>query len=125
MVVGIGVDIVQTSRIEGALERFHDRFLHRVFTEQEQAVCSQTNDVSRLAARFAAKEAVMKALGTGRAHGKRWIDVEIVGHGGPPRVLLHGQARILAEDLGIDNIHLSLSHEREYAIAFVVATTSL
>ena len=64
----------------------------------------------------------MKALRTGRARGVRWIDVEIIGHGGPPRVALHGQARTVAEELGIRTIHLSLSHEREYAVAFVVAT---
>lgn len=114
---------MQISRIEAAVQRFADRFLDRVFTLQEQQVCSQTNCSARLAARFAAKEAVMKALRTGRAHGVRWTDVEVIGFGGPPEVKLHGQARVWAERLQVHSVHLSLAHERDYAVAFAVATT--
>ncbi len=123
--IGVGVDIVKISRIEAAVQRFADRFLDRVFTQQEQHVRSQANCGARLAARFAAKEAVMKALRTGWAHGVRWIDVEVIGSGGPPRVKLHGQARVLAEQLRVRHIHISLAHEKECAVAFAVATTEV
>ena len=113
-----GVDIIEISRISRVLERYAQRFLARVFTESEIAYCR--GRAPNLAARFAAKEATMKALGTGlRAVG--WKDVEITRRkSGAPGVLLHGRAKQRAERLGVLDVSLSLSHSREYAVAFVV-----
>lgn len=114
-----GVDVIEIARIEAALARHGDRFLKRVYSELEAAFCR--GRVSELAVRFAAKEAVMKALGTG-AHGVSWREIEVLpNHRGKPLVYLHGRARKRAEKIGLSGIDVSLSHSRELAIAFVVA----
>ena len=113
-----GVDIIEIGRIKSALERWQQRFLHRVYTEGEIAYCRCRPP--NLAARFAAKEAAMKALGTG-LRGVGWKDVEVVrSEGGAPSICLHGRALARAEKLGVTELALSLSHSREYAVAFVV-----
>lgn len=117
----VGVDIVEVERIAEAVARWGDRFLRRVFTPGELAYCR--GNIPSLAARWAAKEAVAKALATGawRA-GIRWTDIEVVrADDGPPQVLLHGAARRRAEEMGLRRWALSLSHSRAAAIAFVVA----
>jgi holo-[acyl-carrier protein] synthase len=122
MIVGTGVDIAEVRRIEQAIERFGERFLQRIFTAGEIRYCdSKANRVERYAARFAAKEAAMKALGTGWNHGVRWRDCEVVrAPGGRPTMTFHGKAGEFAARLGAKNIALSLSHTVEQAIAFVI-----
>ena len=123
MIVGTGVDIAEVDRIRDSVERFGDRFLRRVFTEGEIAYCERKT-VSRFesyAARFAAKEAGMKALGTGWNHGVRWRDIEVVRPKGQrPTVQFHGQAAVFAERIGAKNIALSITHTREQALAHVI-----
>jgi holo-[acyl-carrier protein] synthase len=114
----VGVDIIEIERVEQSLARFGERFLRRVYTQLEVAFCR--GRVSELAARFAAKEAVMKALGTG-ARGVAWREIEVLpNHRGKPLVYLHGRAQERAERIGLSQIDVSLSHSREYAVAFVV-----
>ena len=113
-----GVDIVEIPRIKQAMERHGDRFIKRIYTEREIAYCR--GRPAQFARRFAAKEAVMKALGTG-TRGIRWRDIEIVrSNGVAPIVLLHGTAFARAERLGIEHLALSLSDSDEYAVASVV-----
>lgn len=122
MIVGTGVDITEVDRIEAALKRFGDRFLKRVFTLAEIRYCTgKPNSAERLAARFAAKEAGMKAIGTGLRHGITWQDVEVVRFPGQRPVLqFHGKAAEFAARLGCKRTHLSLSHTKEQAIAHVI-----
>jgi len=119
-----GVDLVEISRIERMLTRYGDRFLERVFTPAEILYCRARP--AELAARFAAKEAVSKALGVGvrmiARDGINWRDVEVIGDmRGKPLVCLHGRAAERAGELGLTEWAVSLSHTREQAIAFVVA----
>src|SRR5262249_7572309 len=122
MIVGTGVDIAEVARITGAVDRFGERFLKRVFTPEEiRYSTSKANAAERLAARFAAKEAAMKAIGTGLRHGVTWQDVEVVRQpGGRPGLRLTGKAADFAAALGCKKIHLSLSHTVEHAIAHVI-----
>jgi holo-[acyl-carrier protein] synthase len=122
MIVGTGVDITEVSRIKAILERFGERFLARVYTPEEVQYCtSKANPAERLAARFAAKEAGMKALGTGLRHGITWRDVEVVRQpGGRPMLRLGGVAAEFAARLGCKRAHLSLTHTAEQAMAFVI-----
>jgi len=122
MIVGSGIDIAEVPRIAEAIQRHGERFIHRVFTEGEIAYCdSKANRIERYAARFAAKEAGMKALGTGWNHGVRWRDVEVCRQpGGRPTIVFHGKAAEFAAKLGTRNVALSLSHTAEQAIAQVI-----
>lgn len=121
-VLGIGMDIVETKRIAESMERFGDRFLHRVFLEGEIAYArSMKFPQLHLAARFAAKEAISKAFGTGIGHEMGWRDLEIVREeSGAPRVVLHGKAAAFAKERGVKEVHVSLSHTAEYGAASVV-----
>ena len=123
MAVGIGVDIIEIERVEQVIEKRGDRFLEKVFTPQEIAYCrTKKSPAASFAARFAAKEAAFKALGTGWAKGVTWKDVEVVRiPPGAPQIRLRGRALRFAERKQIRQWHLSLSHLREIAIAFVVA----
>ena len=113
-----GVDIIEISRVGGVLERYGQRFLRRIFTPGEIEYCRERPP--NLAARFAAKEATMKALGTG-IRGVDWKDIEVIRHpSGAPSIKLHGRALARAQRLNVLEISLSLSHSREYAVAFVV-----
>src|SRR5258707_620302 len=122
MIVGTGIDIAEVPRIAQALARYGNRFLHRVFTEGEIRYCdSKANRVERYAARFAAKEAGMKALCTGWNHGVRWRDIEVSRQpGGQPTITFHGKAAEFAARLGAVHVALSLSHTAEQAIAPVM-----
>ncbi|MBS1851356.1 MAG: holo-[acyl-carrier-protein] synthase [Acidobacteria bacterium] len=122
MIVGTGIDITEVPRIKDSIERFGDRFLHRIFTEGEIRYCeSKANRMERYAARFAAKEAGMKAIGTGWNHGVRWRDVEVARQpGGRPTLVFHGKAAEFAAKLGAKHVALSLSHTAEQAIAQVI-----
>ena len=122
MIVGTGIDIAEVPRIRQSIERFGKRFVERIFTEGEQRYCdSKANRMERYAARFAAKEAAMKALGTGWNHGVRWRDCEVVRMpGGRPTIAFHGRAAEFAAKLGMKNAALSISHTQEQAIAQVI-----
>ena len=122
MIVGTGIDITEVPRIRESIERFGDRFLQRVFTEGEIRYCeSKANRFERYAARFAAKEAGMKALGTGWNFGVRWRDVEVARKpGGRPTLLFHGKAAEFAAKLGAANVALSLTHTTQQAMAQVI-----
>lgn len=122
MTVGTGIDIAETQRIEQALERHGERFSRRVFTPSEIAYCEKfKNKAERYAARFAAKEAAFKALGTGWARGIRWLDIEISHQpSGKPELLLTGRAQELAEQLGVTHAVVSISHANRYVVAQVI-----
>ncbi len=122
MIRGIGVDIVKVDRIEQAVERWGYRFLKRIFTTAEIERCQQrARPAQCLALRFAAKEAFAKALGLGMRKGLRWRDIEVVhDHLGKPDLLLHNQAQRLLEAVEASRTWLSLSDERESALAVVV-----
>jgi len=122
MIVGTGIDIAEVARIRRSIERFGDRFVERVYTPGEIDYCdSKANRAERYAARFAAKEAAMKALGTGWNHGVRWRDCEVMRlPGGRPTITFHGKAAAVAARLGVKNAALSLSHTAEQAIAQVI-----
>jgi holo-[acyl-carrier protein] synthase len=122
MIVGTGIDIAEVPRIAESIARFGQRFLNRVFTESEIKYCdSKANRAERYAARFAAKEAAMKALGTGWSRGVRWRDIEVRRQpGGRPTLAFHGVAAELAARLGTKNIALSLTHTEDQAFAQVI-----
>jgi len=122
MIVGTGIDIAEVPRIRRSIERFGERFIRRIYTGGEIRYCdSKANRVERYAARFAAKEASMKALGTGWNFGVRWVDCEVVRMpGGRPTIKFHGKAAEFAAKLGVRNAALSISHTAEQAIAQVI-----
>ena len=122
MIVGTGIDIVEVPRVAAAVERFGHRFLDRVFTEDEVRYClSKHNASERLAARFAAKEAALKAIGTGWRRGVAWKDVEIRREpGGRPTLHFSGKAAEFAQRLGVSRTSLSLSHTAGHAVAQVI-----
>ena len=121
-ILGVGMDIVETKRIAESMERFGDRFLQRIFLDGEVAYArSMKFPHLHLAARFAAKEAISKAFGTGIGHEMGWRDLEIVREpSGAPQVRLHGRAEAFAKTRGVQAIHLSLSHTTEYGAASAV-----
>ena len=122
MIVGSGVDLTEVSRIRDAISRYGERFIRRVYTDGEIAyVERKANRFERYAARFAAKEAGMKALGTGWRRGVQWKDFEVANLStGRPTLLLHGEAKTIAVQLGVKQISLSLTHTRETGMALVV-----
>lgn len=122
MIIAIGIDLIEIGRVEKIFARRGPRFRDRVFTEREIEYCEAQRPVfPSYAVRFAAKEAVMKALGSGWSGGVRWHDIEVLrDRTGPPRVALAGRALELFESLGATRTHLSLSHSSELAIAQVV-----
>ena len=122
MILGTGVDIAEVPRIRETIERFGDRFLHRVFTEGEIRYCERkASRFESYAARFAAKEAGMKALGTGWRNGLGWRDLEVANlPSGRPTLRLHGKAREIAEKMGVRAISLSLTHTAQQAMACVI-----
>ena len=122
MIIGTGVDIAEVPRIKESIERHGERFLQRVFTEGEIRYCeSKARRYESYAARFAAKEAGMKALGTGWSRGVRWRDIEVVRPKGQrPTIQFHGEAATIAAQLGAKNIALSLTHTAEQALAHVI-----
>ncbi len=122
MIVGTGIDVVEVPRVAAALERFGRRFVERIFTEEEIRYCdSKANPAERYAARFAAKEAAMKAIGTGWNHGVRWRDVEVRRmRGGRPTLVLSGKAAEFAQQLGAVRSQVSITHTAAEAIAHVI-----
>ena len=122
MILGTGVDLAEVARIRASIERYGERFVQRIYTPKEIAyVERKANKFERYAARFAAKEAAMKALGTGWSHGVRWIDLEVTNlPSGRPTMALHGVAGKIAAHLGVKSVHLSLTHTAEMAQAYVL-----
>ena len=122
MIVGTGVDIAETSRLEEGLERHGERFTKRLFTPAEVAYCERfKNRGERYAARFAAKEAAFKALGTGWGAGVRWLDVEVTHQpSGKPELVLTGRAQEVARGLGVTRMAVSISHSDRYVVAQVI-----
>lgn len=123
MILGTGVDIIEVDRVAQAVRRHGDRFLRRVFTPGElaYAAAGEPNHARRLAVRFAAKEATLKAFGIGLRN-VRWTDIEVVHDDlGRPSIRLSGQMAAIAAEQAVVQLHLSLSHCKEYAIAQVVA----
>ena len=122
MSVSVGVDIVEIERIKKAVSVYNDVFLTRVYTNMELDYCK--NMPSRLAARFAAKEAVMKVLGIG-ALGMNWREIEVIStENGPPEIQLYGKIKDKASVIGITGLSLSLSHEKKYAVACVISNVN-
>lgn len=121
-IVGIGLDLVKISRIEAIVQRWQDRFLQRVFTEDERRACfGRAWPYASLAGRFAAKEAMLKALGTGWSAGVSWHDIQVLNDvGGKPMATTRGRTKALAQQAGVTRIHVSLSHDGDYAIAEII-----
>jgi holo-[acyl-carrier protein] synthase len=122
MIRGIGTDIVELGRIARIYEEQKERFLRRVFTDAEREYFTQWKDPTpRIAGRFAAKEAVMKALGTGWSNGVTWRDIEVLRRpGGQPEVLLSGRCLEIFESIDAEKIHCTITHSRTTAMAVVI-----
>ena len=123
MVIGVGTDVIEIARIRGSIERFGEAFLRRVYTAEEMEYCrsKKKGAAESFAARFAAKEAGAKALGTGISRGVSWTEFAVGRErGGRPTLRLHGRAGELAAALGVERVALSLSHGRDVAMAVVV-----
>jgi holo-[acyl-carrier protein] synthase len=121
-IIGLGLDITEIDRIVATMNRFGDRFLHRIFTAGEIAYCQKRRRTTpvHFAGRFAAKEAAMKALGTGHSQGVLWRDVEVVRRGGPPQLRLHGGAARRFEGMGGRSSLLTITHTDALAMAQVL-----
>src|SRR6266581_2561382 len=120
-IIGIGMDATEIDRIEATVARFGDRFLRRIFTDGEIAYATRRrNPAPHLAGRFAAKEAAMKALGTGHSRGVLWRDVEVVRRGGPPQLQLHGGAARRFSAMGGRSSLLTITHSDDLAMAQVL-----
>lgn len=121
MIVGIGTDIVEIARIQSNVRRWGEKFAAKILSINELNRYRQRGGVAYLAKRFAAKEAVSKALGTGMRCGVGFTQIEVVGERGyPPKIVLSGAAAGHAQRLGVQASHLSMSDEREYAVAYVI-----
>ena len=122
MIVGSGIDLVEIGRIQQSVERYGKRFLDRVYTAAEQAYClRKRKSAESLAARFAAKEAGAKALGTGISRGVNWLEIEVIREpGGRPSLRFHGRAAEIAERMGVAHTALSITHTADLSMASVV-----
>ncbi len=122
MIIGSGIDIVNIDRIERLLDRWGDHFLSRVYTEAEICRCQQRSRPSEcFAIRFAAKEAFLKAIGSGLRHGIQWTDIEVENDPmGKPLLLFHRKAKEILQTRRIERTHLTLSHDRPFAVAHVL-----
>jgi len=123
MVIGLGTDLIEIARVQQSLDRFGERFMHKVFTDGEIAYCHRKkHSAESFASRFAAKEAAAKALGTGISRGISWKEIEVRREPGErPTLHLSGRAAERAAVMGIRNMHLSLTHSRDVAMAVVAA----
>ncbi len=123
-VVAHGVDLVDCKRLAEVIDRHGERFLNRIYTKNELAYCrGRKRELEHLAGRFAAKEAVLKVLGTGWKDGIAWTDIEVVNTpSGKPIVKLTGQCRLIADQQGLSSIHISISHIDTHAIASAIAS---
>jgi len=124
-IIAHGIDLVDCPRIEQMIDRHGERFVRRVFTDTEQAYAkANKNEIEKLAGRFAAKEAVLKLIGTGWRGKIAWTDIEIINNAaGQPEVTVTGEVKRIAGELGIDHISVSITHTANFAIASAVALT--
>jgi holo-[acyl-carrier protein] synthase len=124
MIIGIGLDLVKIDRVRAVADRWKARFLDRLYTPAERRYCmARPSPYASLAGRFAAKEAVLKALGTGWTDGIRWRDIQVLNdRSGRPRATVSGRVKTLMKRAGVTDIHVSLSHDTDYAIAEAVLT---
>lgn len=123
-IIGLGIDATEVDRISDTIDRYGDRFLRRIFTEREIAYCARRRSPAiHFAGRFAAKEAAMKALGTGHSQGVLWRDVEVVRAGGPPQLALHGGAGRRLAVIGGHSSLLTITHTDDLAFAQVLILT--
>jgi holo-[acyl-carrier protein] synthase len=122
MIVGSGIDLAEIGRLQKSIERYGSRFLDRIYTAAEQAYCQRKrNSAESFAARFAAKEAGAKALGTGISQGVGWLEIEVARErSGKPTIQLHGRAAQIAARLGVVRIALSITHTADLAMASVI-----
>lgn len=124
-IIGLGLDVTEIDRIADTIDRYGDRFLRRVFTDGEVAYCLRRRvPAIHFAGRFAAKEAAMKALGTGHTHEVLWRDVEVVRLGGPPQLQFHGGAARRYDAMGAQSSLLTITHSDAIALAEVLLLTS-
>jgi holo-[acyl-carrier protein] synthase len=123
-IIGVGLDLVKIARVEAIARRWQDRFLQRVYTEDERRACfGRAWPYASLAGRFAAKEAMLKALGTGWSAGVSWQDIQVLNEvGGRPVATVQGRTGVLVRQAGVTRIYVSLSHDGDYAIAEVILT---
>ena len=120
-ILGLGFDATDIPRVRDVFQRYGERFIRRILTDGEIAYCTRRRDpVPHIAGRFAAKEATMKALGTGHSRGVLWKDIEVVRHGGPPKLLLHGGAERRAASMGVQSSLLTITHSEALAMAQVL-----
>jgi holo-[acyl-carrier protein] synthase len=120
-IIGLGFDATDIARITATIERYGDRFRHRIFTSGEIAYCTRRRVAAiHFAGRFAAKEAAMKALGTGHSRGVLWRDIEVVRHGGPPQLRFHGGAGRRFDAIGGRSSLLTITHSSDLAMAQVL-----
>jgi len=120
-IIGLGLDATEIDRVAATIARYGDRFLHRIFTEGEIAYCQRRRvPAIHFAGRFAAKEAAMKALGTGRSRGVLWRNVEVLRRGGPPQLQFHGGAARQLEAIGGRSSLLTITHSNDLALAQVL-----
>jgi holo-[acyl-carrier protein] synthase len=122
MITGIGVDVIQNERLRESIDRFGARFLNRIYTEAEKEYCSKSaNPAIHYAARWAAKEAAFKALGTGWAAGVKWKDIEVIRlPSGKPELHVYGEALTIATSQGANRFHVSLTHDQLISCAVVI-----
>ena len=122
MIIGIGIDLVEVDRLKRSIEKFGDRFLNRLFTENEKKYCqTKFNSYQHFAVRFAAKEAFLKAIGTGLRVGMTWHQIEIINNKqGKPTMMTHGKCHEKLQKLGITGLNLSLSHTKHHGVAVVI-----
>ena len=123
MIFGTGIDIIEVGRIKNSIQRYADRFEKKVFTQKEIDYCdSQADPAKHFAARFSVKEAVLKCFGTGVTGGISWKDIEIdKQQSGQPVLNLHGKGKKLFEKLKLKHIHISITHDKSYAVAHAIA----
>src|SRR5713101_394477 len=124
-IIGLGLDATDIERIAATIERYGERFVHRIFTDGEVAYCTRRRVPSiHFAGRFAAKEAAMKALGTGHSQGVLWRDIEVVRRGGPPQLALHGGAARRFAAIGGHSSLVTITHSEDLALAEVLILTA-
>ncbi|MBM4121814.1 MAG: holo-[acyl-carrier-protein] synthase [Nitrospira sp.] len=123
-IVGIGLDLVKIARIRALTERWQERFLQRLYTDEERRYCfTRASPYASLAGRFAVKEAVLKAFGTGWSAGIRWVDIQVLNDArGKPTAHISGRLKTLLREAGVTDVHISLSHDADYAVAEAVLT---
>jgi holo-[acyl-carrier protein] synthase len=122
LIFGIGIDLVEVDRLRSSVKKFGDKFLNRIFTENEIKYCqTKFNSFQHYAVRFAAKEALLKAIGTGLRSGMTWHQIEIVNDTqGKPSIMTYGECQKILQKLEIKKIELSLSHTKDHGVAFVI-----